>query len=125
MHAVRHAARYIESLDDAPVATTTDVADLRARLAKQLRADGVDARDVIEQLVADAADGIVGSAGGRYFALVTGGAGAAALGADWLAGAWDQTPPSRRTAPPPQSWRRSSARGPRRSSDFPPARVSR
>ena len=63
---------------------------LRDRLGKSLADDGVAPDQVITELVDDVAGGIIGSAGGRYFAGVMGGSLAAALAADWLTSAWDQ-----------------------------------
>ena len=89
-HALTHALAHLDSLPDSPVAATASLATLRERLAKPLAADGVPAEQVIDELVADTAGGIMGSAGGRFFAVVIGGALPAALAADWLASAWDQ-----------------------------------
>jgi glutamate/tyrosine decarboxylase-like PLP-dependent enzyme len=72
------------------VTTTATLADLRGRLSRPLPEDGAGAGEVIDDLVADAAGGILGSAGGRFFGWVIGGALPAALAADWLTSAWDQ-----------------------------------
>jgi glutamate/tyrosine decarboxylase-like PLP-dependent enzyme len=88
--ALRHAQAYLENLDDAPVATTIDVAELRARLGKPLPQRGVPADQVLDELVRDAAPGLLRSAGGRFFGWVLGGALPAAIAADWLATVWDQ-----------------------------------
>jgi glutamate/tyrosine decarboxylase-like PLP-dependent enzyme len=88
--AVRHALNHIESLRDAPVAATVDHSTLRRRLGRPLGAEGVPAAQVIDELVADVEGGIIGSAGGRFFGWVMGGALPSAVAADWLTAAWDQ-----------------------------------
>jgi glutamate/tyrosine decarboxylase-like PLP-dependent enzyme len=55
-----------------------------------LTGPGVPAEQVIDELVAAADDGIVATAGGRYFGFVTGGSLPAAVAADWLTATWDQ-----------------------------------
>jgi glutamate/tyrosine decarboxylase-like PLP-dependent enzyme len=45
---------------------------------------------VIEDLLQDVRAGLLGSAGGRFFAWVIGGSLPSALAADWLTSAWDQ-----------------------------------
>ena len=88
--AVYHALNYLESLDAAPVGATRDLATMRRQLLKPLGDDPLPADQVIDELVADSAGGIIGSAGGRFFAWVLGGTLPAALAADWLTSAWDQ-----------------------------------
>ena len=88
--ALEGALKYLESLDIAPVCATVEPTTLRARLEKPLIEDGTAADRVIEDLLADTAGGLIGSAGGRFFAWVIGGSLPAALAADWLASAWDQ-----------------------------------
>ncbi len=56
----------------------------------ELADDGVAAVRVLEELAAAVGPGLVASAGPRYFGFVIGGSLPAALGADWLASAWDQ-----------------------------------
>jgi glutamate/tyrosine decarboxylase-like PLP-dependent enzyme len=85
-----HALSYIESLDDAPVSASASLTDLRQRLGHPLADEGMDATQVIDELVADVQGGLVGSSGGRFFAWVVGGAVPAALAADWLTSTWDQ-----------------------------------
>jgi len=53
----------------------------------------------VRQLTADVAGGLVGSAGGRFFAWVIGGAVPAAVAADWLTSAWDQNAGMYATSP--------------------------
>jgi glutamate/tyrosine decarboxylase-like PLP-dependent enzyme len=89
-HTFTHALAFLEQLERTPVGATTPLAELRQRLARRLPDAGVEAEQVIDELVADVAGGIVGSAGGRFFGWVIGGALPAALAADWLTATWDQ-----------------------------------
>ena len=88
--AFTHALAHLENLDRAPVAATATLSELRGRLAKPLPEDGVPAPQVIDELAADVAGGLLGSAGGRFFAWVIGGSTPGSLAADWLTSAWDQ-----------------------------------
>jgi glutamate/tyrosine decarboxylase-like PLP-dependent enzyme len=88
--AVVHALAHLENLGGLPVCASAPVDELRACLDRPLIEQGVDAVTVIDELVKDAASGILGSAGGRFFGWVIGGSVPAALAADWLVSAWDQ-----------------------------------
>ena len=88
--ALAHALTYLGNLEHMPVAAPAILAELRARLARPLLEDGVDAARVVDELVADLADGVLGSASGRFFGWVIGGSLPAALAADWLTSTWDQ-----------------------------------
>jgi len=88
--ATHHARAYLDSLDTRSVATTVDLAALRARLARPLPQAGTPAAQVVDELAADAAPGILGTQTGRHFAWVIGGGVPAAMGADWLTTVWDQ-----------------------------------
>ncbi len=88
--ALAHALAHLEALDGRPVSATASLAELRARLARPLTDTGVDASQVIDQLVADVAGGVLGSASGSFFGWVIGGSLPAALAADWLTSTWDQ-----------------------------------
>ena len=57
-----HATAYLETLAEAPVVVTATLAELRRRLARRLIDNGVDAVQVIDELVSDVA-GVLGSAG--------------------------------------------------------------
>jgi glutamate/tyrosine decarboxylase-like PLP-dependent enzyme len=85
-----HALTYLDQLEQTPVGATTSLAELRQRLGGKLPTAGSEAAQVIDELVADVAGGIVGSAGGRFFGWVIGGSLPAALAGDWLTAAWDQ-----------------------------------
>jgi glutamate/tyrosine decarboxylase-like PLP-dependent enzyme len=97
--ALSHSLAHLDSLEHAPVGATATLDTLRERLAKPLGAQGMAAATVIDELVADTAGGITGSAGGRFFGWVIGGALPAALAADWLTAAWDQNAASFSCAP--------------------------
>jgi glutamate/tyrosine decarboxylase-like PLP-dependent enzyme len=87
--ALDHAVDFLGAMDDRPVATTATLAQLRDRLGRALPHTSTDAVAVIDDLVAATRGGHLGSASGRFFAWVIGGALPAALAADWLAAAWD------------------------------------
>ncbi|MEP6636825.1 MAG: aminotransferase class V-fold PLP-dependent enzyme [Acidobacteriota bacterium] len=88
--AFAHAISHLENLDQTSVAATSDLQSLRKQLGKPLANAGVPATQIIDELTADAAGGLLGSAGGRFFGWVIGGALPAAVAADWLASAWQQ-----------------------------------
>jgi len=88
--ALRAALSHLESLDEQPVSATATPGQLRARLRKPLNDASLDPACVIDELVRDASSGLIGSAGGRFFAWAIGGSVSAALAADWLTSAWDQ-----------------------------------
>jgi glutamate/tyrosine decarboxylase-like PLP-dependent enzyme len=88
--ALSHSLAHLESLERSPVAADASLQTLRERLMKPLNSERIPAGQVIDELVADTAGGIMGSAGGRFFGWVIGGSLPAALAADWLTSAWDQ-----------------------------------
>jgi len=88
--AVVHAKSFLRELDSAPVSATTSLAELRARFARPLTEEGMDAERVIDDLASDVAGGLIGNASGRFFAWVIGGSVPVALATDWLTSTWDQ-----------------------------------
>jgi glutamate/tyrosine decarboxylase-like PLP-dependent enzyme len=88
--ALEHSLAHLENLDSLPVGAIASLATLRARLGRPLADEGVGSAQVIADLARDVEGGIIGSAGGRFYAWVVGGALPAALAADWLTAAWDQ-----------------------------------
>src|SRR5579864_827411 len=88
--AAAHAAAYLQSLGSRPIAAAAGIAELRQRLGKPLPESGMPAEAVIDELVRDVEDGMLGSGSGRFFGWVIGGSLPAALAADWLTSAWDQ-----------------------------------
>lgn len=87
---LQHALAYLENLEHLPVGPTTSLSQLRHRLDRPLPDRGMEATQVIEELVAETSGGLVGNAGGRFFGWVMGGSLPAALAADWLTATWDQ-----------------------------------
>lgn len=85
-----HAANYLDGLDSSPVAAITSINTLRAKLGGPLPKHGIPAIQVVDALVESTSGGHLGSAGGRFFAWVIGGALDSAVAADWLTSTWDQ-----------------------------------
>lgn len=88
--ALHSAKNWLEGLDGRPVQACADMSDLKSRFEGPLPEVGIPPADVVSQLVADTEDGLLGSAGGRFFAWVIGGGLDSALAADWLVSTWDQ-----------------------------------
>jgi len=88
--AFTHAVSHLENLDETSVAATADLETLRARINKPLARASVPPEQVIHELNADVGGGLLGSAGGRFFGWVIGGALPAAVAADWLTSVWQQ-----------------------------------
>lgn len=87
---LEHALRFLENLDTTSISPTVSLSDLRRRLHKRLPDNSTDAKQVIEELIANTTGGIMGSNGGRFFAWAIGGTLPAALAADWLSSTWNQ-----------------------------------
>ena len=88
--ALRHAREHLNNLESLPAGPSRGLFDIRRQLTKPLTDQGMPAGQVIDELVADSAGGVVGCVGGRFHAWVIGGTVPAALAADWLTSAWDQ-----------------------------------
>lgn len=87
--ALGYAEEFLDGLDVRSVAATTTVEELRKNLHLELPEVGIDPTAIIDQLVEQTRGGHLGSASGRFFAWVIGGALPSALAADWLASTWD------------------------------------
>ncbi len=87
---VEHALRYLSQLETQAVGPELSLEALRARLDEPLPLESEDPMRVIGQLVDRLEGGLMGNAGGRFYAWVIGGAVPAALAADWLTSTWDQ-----------------------------------
>jgi glutamate/tyrosine decarboxylase-like PLP-dependent enzyme len=88
--AEQRARRYLAGVDDRPVIEKASVDELRGTLDGKLPEEGEDPATVVERLADAAEPGLIALGSPRYFGYVIGGTLPAALGADWLAGAWDQ-----------------------------------
>lgn len=97
--ALAYSLNHLDSLDQTSVAATATLEELRARLTRPLADEGMGAEQVLDELAADTAGGINGSAGGRFFGWVIGGSVPAALAADWLTAVWDQNAAAYACAP--------------------------
>jgi glutamate/tyrosine decarboxylase-like PLP-dependent enzyme len=81
---------YLDRMPDLPVHEAASLDELRAALRVPLNDVPIDADVVIEELARAAEPGLVQIQSPRYFGFVIGGGLDAAIGADWLASAWDQ-----------------------------------
>jgi aromatic-L-amino-acid decarboxylase len=84
------AAEYLTSLPERPVRAGASLDELRSALRVAFDDRPQPALQVIEELVAAADPGLVGTQSPRYFGFVIGGALDAAIAADWLTSVWDQ-----------------------------------
>lgn len=90
MDAARRAMRYLESLDERPVAPrAADIAVLD-RLDEPLPAGPTDPHETLALLDELVSPATMAMAGPRFFGFVIGGSLPVTLAANWLAGAWDQ-----------------------------------
>jgi aromatic-L-amino-acid decarboxylase len=85
-----HALSFLESLEQRHVAPIDGLDELRQKLFRPLPERSMDAASVINELVADASGGIMGTQCGRFFSWVIGGSVPSAMAADWMTTAWDQ-----------------------------------
>jgi glutamate/tyrosine decarboxylase-like PLP-dependent enzyme len=88
--AAERARDYVAGLGERSVAPRATVDELRAALDLPLADDGAEPAEVVKSLADAAEPGLVATGSPRYFGFVIGGALPAAVGADWLASAWDQ-----------------------------------
>lgn len=88
LDAARRATRYLAGLDERPVAPRQT--ERLAEFDEPLPSGPSDAVLTLSKLDDVGSPATMGSAGGRFFGFVIGGALPVALAANWLAGAWDQ-----------------------------------
>ena len=85
-----HARAFLDSLPSRPVAPADSLDALRGKMSRPIPEGTLAASAVIDELVADASGGIMGSQSGRFFAWVISGSLPSAMAADWMVSAWDQ-----------------------------------
>src|SRR5690348_14877200 len=68
--AFQRSLAHLEGLDRTSVAATTDVQTLRSQIKKPLQDRGIPAEQVVSDLARDVEGGLIGSAGGRFYAWV-------------------------------------------------------
>ena len=84
-HTLKTALTFLDSLENRDVASYP-VSNKNLELPET----GLGSEEALETFMNRYGEGLSGSAGGRYFGFVTGGATPAALAADWLTSAFDQ-----------------------------------
>jgi glutamate/tyrosine decarboxylase-like PLP-dependent enzyme len=89
-YAHRAAQAWICGLDERPVSARATSEELIAAFRGPLPDTGLRPEEVVAWLTENADAGILGSASGRFFAWVIGGAVESALAADWMVATWDQ-----------------------------------
>ena len=88
--AAQRAGRYLQSLQDRPVAPSTGAVERLSRLNEALPETATDPSTVLAMLDDLVSPATMAMAGPRFFGFVIGGALPATVAANWLAGAWDQ-----------------------------------
>ena len=88
--AAAESARHRATVADRPVQPAPDPAALASSFNGPLARASADPSHVLDQLVAAATPGLVGTVGPRFFGFVIGGSSPAATAADILAAGWDQ-----------------------------------
>src|SRR6202022_4898084 len=97
--AAERARRYVERVGERRVRPGEKDLTALAKFHEAFPEGASDPRSVIAMLDEFGSPATVASSGGRYFGYVIGGVLPAALGANWLAGVWDQNAGLRGVSP--------------------------
>jgi len=97
--AAERALRYVGGVRERRVAPAASAVEALRAFREPLPERPTDPAEVLAMLDEVGSPATVASAGGRYFGFVIGGAVPASLGANWLAGAWDQDAALRAMSP--------------------------
>ena len=93
------ALEFVDGLNARPVGPPVDPAALLSSVGGVLPIDGEEPEHVVTHLSGTVEQGLVATAGPRYFGFVIGGSLPAAVAADWLTSVWDQNAFSFVTSP--------------------------
>ena len=88
--ALTEAKKWVSEIDDRPVSSKLTFDELKEKIKFPLNNSSIPAEDVVKHIIDSAKDGLLGCAGGRFFAWVIGGSLPSALASDWLVSSWDQ-----------------------------------
>jgi glutamate/tyrosine decarboxylase-like PLP-dependent enzyme len=97
--AAARAITLYEELAQTHVAARVGYDELRRRLDHPLTHDGVEPVQVLDELLRDTRDGLVGAGGPRFFGWVIGGSTPMAIAADWIVSSWEQNGAIYQTSP--------------------------
>lgn len=88
--ALTEAKKWLNEIGDRPVSSKLTFEELSKKIRFPLNRSSIPSEDVVKHIVDSTKDGLLGSAGGRFFAWVIGGSVPSALASDWLVSTWDQ-----------------------------------
>ena len=88
--AASEARNWLKEVGDKSVAAIDDIETLISKVHSRLSDNGIPSEEVVRDLINSTKGGLLGSAGGRFFAWVIGGSLPSALAADWFTSAWEQ-----------------------------------
>jgi len=95
----KHARTYLQSIEYKPVFPKKSSRDALGAFDEDMPVGGFSDTDTLDMLHRVGSPGTTVTMGGRYFGFVVGGATPAAVGANWIAAAWDQSPASEMNSP--------------------------